>query len=88
MNTKLYYLLLTLLFLGYSQKSFSQNFEELKKTGKPSDPTFVYERPQNCALNTSFLMMDLKQNKEIDYLKNRYSLNEIDNILYVDHNLV
>jgi subtilisin family serine protease len=84
MNTKLYYLLLTLLFLGYSQKSFSQNFEELKKTGKPSDPTFVYERPQNCALNTSFLMMDLKQNKEIDYLKNRYSLNEIDNILYVE----
>jgi minor extracellular serine protease Vpr len=83
MNTKLYYLLLTLLFLGYSQKSFSQNFEELKKTGKPSDPTFVYERPQNCALNTSFLMMDLKQNKDIDYLKNRYSLNEIDNILYV-----
>jgi hypothetical protein len=84
MNTKLYYLLLTLLFLGYSQKSFSQNFEELKKTGKPSEPTFVYERPQNCALNTSFLMMDLKQNKDIDYLKNRYYLNKINNILYVE----
>ncbi len=62
---------------------FSQNLEELKKTGKPSEPTFVYERPQNCALNTSFLMMDLKQNKDIEYLKNRYSLNEIDNNLYV-----
>lgn len=63
---------------------FSQNFEELKKTGKPSEPTFVYERPQNCALNTSFLMMDLKQNKGVEYLKNRYSLNEIDNNLYVE----
>ncbi len=62
---------------------FSQNFEELKKTGKPSEPTFVYERPQNCALNTSFLMMDLKQNKDIEYLKNRYSLNELDNNIYV-----
>ena len=63
---------------------FSQNFEELKKTGKPSEPTFVYERPQNCALNTSFLMMDLKQNKGVEYFKNRYSLNEIDNNLYVE----
>lgn len=62
---------------------FSQNFEELKKTGKPSDPTFVYERPQNCALNTSFLIMDLKQNKDVDYLKNRYSLYEINDNLYV-----
>lgn len=62
---------------------FSQNLEELKKTGKPSEATFVYDRPQNCALNTSFLMMDLKQNKDIEYLKNRYSLNEIDNNIYV-----
>lgn len=62
---------------------FSQNFEELKKTGKPSDPTFVYQRPQNCALNTSFLIMDLKQNKDLNYLKNRYSLYEIDDNLYV-----
>lgn len=62
---------------------YSQNLEELKKTGKPSEATFVYERPQNCALNTSFLMMDLKQNKDIEYLKNRYSLNEIDNNIYV-----
>jgi len=62
---------------------FSQNFEELKKTGNPSEPTFLYERPQNCALNTSFLMMDLKQNKDTEYIKNRYSLNEIDNNLYV-----
>ena len=75
--------ILNLLMLFATINMFSQNFEELKKTGKPSVPTFVYERPQNCALNTSFLMMDLKQNKEIDYLKNRYSLNEIDNILYV-----
>lgn len=66
-----------------SVSMFSQNLEELKKTGKPSEVTFVYERPQNCALNTSFLMMDLKQNKDIEYLKNRYSLNEIDNSLYV-----
>lgn len=62
---------------------FSQNFEELKKDGKPSEPTFVYERPENCALNTSFLMIDLKQNKDIEYLKNRYSLSEIDNQVYV-----
>jgi subtilisin family serine protease len=75
--------LLSLLMLLLSVSLFSQNLEELKKTGKPSEATFVYERPQNCALNTSFLMMDLKQNKEIDYLKNRYSLNEIDNNLYV-----
>jgi len=75
--------LLCLLMLLLSISMFSQNFQELKKTGKPSEPTFVYERPQNCALNTSFLMMDLKQNKEIEYLKNRYSLNEIDNNLYV-----
>jgi subtilisin family serine protease len=81
MKTKLQ--LLTLLMLLLSINLFSQNFEELKKTGKPSEPTFVYERPQNCALNTSFLMMDLKQNKDVDYLKNRYSLNEIDNNLYV-----
>ena len=46
---------------------YSQNFEELKKTGKPSEPTFVYERPKSCALNTSFLMMDLKQNKYNEY---------------------
>lgn len=62
---------------------FSQNFEELKKSEKPSEPTFVYERPENCALNTSFLMMDLKQNKDIKYLKIRYSLSEIDNQVYV-----
>lgn len=76
-------ILLNLLMLLLSISLFSQNLEELKKTGKPSEPTFVYERPQNCALNTSFLMMDLKQNKDIEYLKNRYSLNEIDNNLYV-----
>ena len=74
---------LNLLMLLLSVSLYSQNLEELKKTGKPSEPTFVYERPQNCALNTSFLMMDLKQNKDIEYLKNRYSLNEIDNNLYV-----
>ena len=74
---------LNLLMLLLSLSLYSQNFEELKKTGKPSEPTFVYERPKNCALNTSFLMMDLKQNKDIEYLKNRYSLNEIDNNLYV-----
>jgi len=74
---------LNLLMLLLSVSLYSQNFEELKKSGKPTEPTFVYERPQNCALNTSFLMMDLKQNKDIDYLKNRYSLNEIDNNLYV-----
>jgi subtilisin family serine protease len=76
-------LLLNLLMLLLSISLFSQNFEELKKEGKPSEPTFVYERPGNCALNTSFLIMDLKQNKDIEYLKNRYSLNEIDNNLYV-----
>lgn len=77
-------LLLNLLLLLLSINLFSQNFEELKKTGKPSEPTFVYERPENCALNTSFLLMDLKQNKNIEYLKNRYSLNVIDNNLYVE----
>jgi subtilisin family serine protease len=76
--------LLNLLMLLLSISMFSQNFEELKKIGKPVEPTFVYERPQNCALNTSFLMMDLKQNKDVDYLKNRYSLNVIDNNLYVE----
>jgi subtilisin family serine protease len=75
--------LLNVLMLLLSISLFSQNFEELKKTGKASEPTFVYDRPENCALNTSFLMMDLKQNKDIEYLKNRYSLNEIDNNLYV-----
>ena len=75
--------LLTLLMLLLSINLFSQNIEELKKTGKPSEPTFVYERPQNCALNTSFLMMDLKQNKDVDYLKNRYSLTEFENQFYV-----
>ena len=75
--------LLSLLMLLLSVSLFSQNLEELKKTGKPSEATFVYDRPQNCALNTSFLMMDLKQNKDIEYLKNRYSLNEIDNNIYV-----
>ncbi len=75
--------LLSLLMFLLSVSLFSQNLEELKKTGKPSEPTFVYERPQNCALNTSFLMMDLKQNKDIEYLKNRYSLNEIDNNIFV-----
>jgi subtilisin family serine protease len=76
-------LLLNLSMLLLSISLFSQNFVELKKNGNPSEPTFVYERPENCALNTSFLMMDLKQNKDIEYLKNRYSLNEIDNNLYV-----
>jgi minor extracellular serine protease Vpr len=75
--------LLNLLMLLLSISLFSQNFEELKKTGKASEPTFVYERPENCALNTSFLMMDLKQNKGIEYLKNRYSLIEINAELYV-----
>jgi minor extracellular serine protease Vpr len=75
--------LLNLLMLLLSINVFSQNFEELKKDGKPSEPTFVYERPENCALNTSFLMIDLKQNKDIEYLKNRYSLSEIDNQVYV-----
>ena len=69
--------LLNFLILLLSINLFSQNFEELKKEGKPSEPTFVYDRPKNCALNTSFLMMDLKQNKDIEYLKNRYSLSEI-----------
>jgi minor extracellular serine protease Vpr len=74
---------LNLLMLLLSVSLYSQNFEELKKTGKPSEATFVYERPQNCALNTSFLMMDLKQNKDVEYLKNRYSLTEIENQFYV-----
>jgi minor extracellular serine protease Vpr len=82
MKKKIYQSLYILMLL-LSISMFSQNFEELKKTGKPSEPTFVYERPQNCALNTSFLMMDLKQNKDIEYLKNRYSLNELDNNIYV-----
>ena len=72
------------MMLLLSISMFSQNFEELKKIGNPVKPTFVYERPKNCALNTSFLMMDLKQNKGVEYLKNRYSLNEIDNNLYVE----
>ena len=63
---------------------FSQNIEDIKKTGDPSEPTFVYERPINCALNTSLLMMDLKQNKDFDYIINRYSINEINNEFYVD----
>lgn len=76
-------LLLNLLMLLFSISLFSQNFVELEKTGKPSEPNFVYERPENCALNTSFLMLDLKQNKDIEYLKNRYSLIEINAELYV-----
>lgn len=82
MKTKLQ--LLTLLMLLLSINLFSQNIQELKKTGKPSEPTFVYERPQNCALNTSFLMMDIKQNKDAKYLKERYNLTEINSKLFVD----
>lgn len=77
------YKFLCFILLLLSTAVFSQNFEKLKKDGKPSGPTFAYERPENCALNTSFLMMDLKQNKDIEYLKNRYSLSEIDNQVYV-----
>ena len=84
MKNKITTLLFNLMMLLLSISMFSQNFEELKKIGNPVKPTFVYERPQNCALNTSFLMMDLKQNKGVEYLKNRYSLNEIDNNLYVE----
>jgi subtilisin family serine protease len=74
--------LLSFLLLLLSITMFSQNIIGEKK-GEPTPPSFTYQRPNNCALNTSFLMMDLKQNKEVDYLKNRYSLSEIDGILYV-----
>lgn len=76
--------ILNLLMLLLSANLFSQNIEDIKKTGDPSEPTFVYERPINCALNTSLLMMDLKQNKDFDYIINRYSINEINNEFYVD----
>ncbi len=76
--------ILNLLMLLLSVNLFSQNIEDIKKTGDPSEPTFVYERPINCALNTSLLMMDLKQNKDFDYIINRYSINEINNEFYVD----
>lgn len=70
------------LILLISINSFSQKLQEQKK-GNPTPPSFNYDRPSNCALNTSFLMMDLKQNKDLEYIKSLYSLTEIDGVLYV-----
>ncbi len=75
--------LLLLLLLLASVKNYSQNVLG-KKKGSPTQPTFTYTRPQNCALNTSFLMLDIKQNKDAAYLKERYNLNEDNSILFVD----
>ena len=80
MKTKLH---LTFLMLLTSITIFSQN-KIVEKKGKPTPPSFTYERPLNCALNTSFLMMDIKQNKDAKYLKERYNLAEINSKLYVD----
>lgn len=74
----LYFLMLLL-----NVNSFSQNIAR-KKKGDPTLPSFTYERPSNCALNTSLLMMDIKQNKDFKYLKERFSLTEINSELYVD----
>ncbi|WP_396187820.1 S8 family serine peptidase [Flavobacterium sp.] len=76
-------LLLNLLMLSISINVFSQNTLK-EKTGKPTPPSFNYERPLNCALNTSFLMMDIKQNKDAKYLKERYNLTELNSQLFVD----
>lgn len=62
---------------------FSQNIIGEKK-GRPTLPSYTYDRPSNCALNTSFLMMDIKQNKDAKYLKERYNLTEINSKLFVD----
>lgn len=75
-------LLLVLLLLA-SVNNYSQNVLDEKK-GSPTQPTFTFTRPQNCALNTSFLMLDIKQNKDAAYLKERYNLNEDNSILFVD----
>lgn len=80
MKTKLFF---TGLMLSISINIFSQNII-VEKKGKPTPPSFTYERPLNCALNTSFLMMDIKQNKDAKYLKERYNLAEINSKLYVD----
>ena len=80
MKTKL---LFTFFMLSISINIFSQNRIGEKK-GNPVQPSFTYERPLNCALNTSFLMMDIKQNKDAKYLKERYNLTEINSKLYVD----
>ncbi len=75
-------ILITLLLLS-SSNLFSQNIIREKK-GSPVKPSFTYVRPSNCALNTSFLMMDIKQNKDAKYLKERYFLTEINSQLFVD----
>ena len=75
--------LLLVLMLLASVNNYSQNVLGVKK-GSPTQPTFTYTRPQNCALNTSFLMLDIKQNKDAAYLKERYNLNEDNSILFVD----
>lgn len=80
MKTKL---LFTFLMLLVSVTIFSQK-KIGEKEGKPTPPTFTYERPPNCALNTSFLMLDIKQGKDTKYLKERYNLTEINSQLFVD----
>ena len=74
--------LLNLLMLLLSINMFSQN-NLIKKTGKATEASFTYQRPNNCALNTSLFMMDIKQNKDANYLKEKYSLTEINSELFV-----
>lgn len=71
-------LLLFSLFLNAQNKI-------LEKKGKPTLSSFTYERPMNCALNTSLLIMDIKQKKGSKYLKEKkYNLTEINSKLFVD----
>lgn len=78
------YIKLTLLtlFIFVNMVSLGQSISVDKK-GNPTPPSFTYERPKNCALNTSLLMTDMKQNKDAKYLKDRYSLTEVNSKLYV-----
>lgn len=76
-------LVVIIVFTMMNTLSFGQLVISEKK-GKPTPPSFTYERPSNCALNTSFLMMDIKQNKDNKYLKERYNLAEINSELFVD----
>lgn len=59
----------------------------VEKTGNPTTATFSYERPINCALNTSMLISDYKQNRDSNYLKVKYNLIESNSTLFMKSNI-
>jgi len=53
------------------------------KDKQPSKAIYIYEQPVNCSLSTASLISNIKQNRNIDLIKEKFNLISIQNQIYV-----